>query len=477
MNCVNCKSMFAAVLVAMLVIPACDSTRDCREGTLFVEVRLTPAGAQADTLRVTVSPDGLSTRSAQFQHPVGQKSGSLELTFNKDEYPTGVTGTVTVVALSQGVVIESRSVATTFGAGCHSLRVDFSEMAQPDGGDMGSSDADIVVPDAMVGKPDTSVLPDAAPGCVPAGPEACYDGLDNDCNKMTDCEDPACQPNSQCVPVNATSGDDVGILLTDATQACPNGFTEKAGGTLGKDIVVGTCQGCTCAANPAHCAANLRYFLKGRDNCVMGSNVAFDFKITDLDQSNSCLVPQYEYVFGAELSPWTVTYALMGCAASGMPRITGSAFASSARLCVAKERGTGCGASAICIRKPTKDSVACVNNTGPSGSACPTGMTSTEWFRKLEDNTRCGPCECGRTENGSCDNLRVFVQNDYSCNEDGNFQLSTGTSSSKQCVGGTQGLYTPGAKTSGTPVAGTCKPSSPVVGQARGTDAITLCCK
>ena len=42
------------------------------------------------------------------------------------------------------------------------------------------------------------------PGCIPQ-PEICDDGIDNDCDRHTDCDDPDCKPGFACVPA-APSG-------------------------------------------------------------------------------------------------------------------------------------------------------------------------------------------------------------------------------------------------------------------------------
>ncbi len=466
--------MMAASVVAIFIVPACESTRDCRNDTLYVDLRLTPAGAQADVFRVTVAPDGLSSKSAQFDHPVGEEKGSLELTFAEGEYPTGLTGTVTVLALLQGVVLESRTVATTFGAGCHSLRMDFSDTARPDGGDMGGGDADIVVPDAM-GKPDAYPVPDAAPTCTRSGPETCYDGIDNDCNRLSDCEDPACQPNSQCVPVNAASSVDVGILLTDPAQTCPNGFIEKSESPIGKDVQVGKCVGCACDGVATQCTANLKYYLQSRTNCLndaSGTGTTFEYLVRESDQSASCMVPQYEYVYGAKLDAWRLSYTAAACTAKGTPRAEPAKFGSQGRFCVAKDRGTGCGPAGVCIRKENKQTSACVA-IASAGNTCPTGLQAVEWYRKMEDNTRCGACECSRPDGGSCNPLTVYIQNDYSCGDVADLSV---TSNTIQCIKGVQGLYSPGARVGGNPAPGSCSPSAPTLGQARGTDPLTLCC-
>src|SRR5262249_25733154 len=61
-------------------------------------------------------------------------------------------------------------------------------------------DARPLPPDAHLVPPDARPLPpDARPACVPTSSiEFCTDGIDNDCNGLTDCDDPQCKDTAFC---------------------------------------------------------------------------------------------------------------------------------------------------------------------------------------------------------------------------------------------------------------------------------------
>jgi len=78
----------------------------------------------------------------------------------------------------------------------HACTVDFSIGAGGNSNDAGTTSDAAVTDDALV-DPDALVNPDAAPDattCIPteAVEGTCTDGLDNDCDGATDCDDPHC---------------------------------------------------------------------------------------------------------------------------------------------------------------------------------------------------------------------------------------------------------------------------------------------
>ncbi len=99
----------------------------------------------------------------------------------------------------------------------------------------GGTDASMPTPDASdaskdvappVDAPHDAIVPKegSVDGCVPTGPENCTNGLDDDCNGLTDCQDPACTgAGYTCVPDPSTAvGWSFAPLNPSARPACPS---------------------------------------------------------------------------------------------------------------------------------------------------------------------------------------------------------------------------------------------------------------
>jgi hypothetical protein len=91
-------------LLLALGATACESTRACREYTLYVAVRFDSVSADADVMYVFVTIDGMASASTQKQRVPGTTSGTLEIDF-PGGYPAGHTVSVEVRTLLSGVTV------------------------------------------------------------------------------------------------------------------------------------------------------------------------------------------------------------------------------------------------------------------------------------------------------------------------------------------------------------------------------------
>jgi hypothetical protein len=80
--------------------------------------------------------------------------------------------------------------------------------------DADASDGEGAIGDAQADAADA----DASDGCV-KHTENCTNGIDDDCNGLIDCADPACNPAYQCVPSWPSSGWTAPVVLYDDTVA------------------------------------------------------------------------------------------------------------------------------------------------------------------------------------------------------------------------------------------------------------------
>jgi hypothetical protein len=308
------------------------------------------------------------------------------------------------------------------------------------------------------------------PGCV-IQTEDCYDGVDNDCDGLSDCADPDCMPVVACVP--RPSGN-VGTTIPTGQQ-CPKGFAfTNQGMPFGASLDGGgACTGCQCGTSAVTaCKATLTTFVSTTD-CQADANGKSVATISWGDPT-ACLVPDNSVanVFGAALTPWSV--ASSACAASGTPVRPTASFTTQTSFCpatnLAAMGNNGCPAGSACMRKPPASAM-CVLLA--DASACPAGTKSGGvLYAGLQDNRSCGPCACD-LQGASCDGLVLQMGSDYACTaHTADIKGGAHTCTTSQPTG----VYVPGYHLTGSPTNGTCKPASALSGAVTPTGGRSLCC-
>ena len=110
-------------------------------------------------------------------------------------------------------------------------------------GDAGGSEGG--GPEGSAGEGGTDAPIDTA-GCVKSGAEICDDGLDNDCNGLTDCEDPACGGFACVTPAPDTW--QLVAFVAAAPPACPTGYTAPTDLKVLSGSAMHTCP-CSCVGS------------------------------------------------------------------------------------------------------------------------------------------------------------------------------------------------------------------------------------
>ncbi|HSY38454.1 MAG TPA: hypothetical protein VLA79_02970, partial [Polyangia bacterium] len=254
--------------LTVLAFDACSNTESCRTDTLFMTVELGPY-TTADQLDVDVVVEAAGDAAAstpkhgQLALKPGARSGGVEVQF-PDGYQAGRTATITLTLLSGGSSLATRVKTSVLSPGCSTLTVDFGASDAGNDGGGGAAGGEQGGGGAVAGQGGTATGGGggAAKGgsgggatggsggaagsrgtggsggaagnrgtgggaggaggavCKKTGAENCFDGIDNDCNGLIDCADPACgSAIAQCVALDPTSAP-IGLLSGVGAGAC-----------------------------------------------------------------------------------------------------------------------------------------------------------------------------------------------------------------------------------------------------------------
>ncbi len=251
-------------------------------------------------------------------------------------------------------------------------------------------------------RPETSA--DVARGDACGAVETdCLDGLDDDCNGLVDCADPACGAGYACVP--APTGGFAGFAVYDDDRSAPCAAPYATQSDTFETLIFfpASCAPCSCEAHGAACgAATLTCSSSGVCPVDGGESAAV---------GESCIAPDAGLALGpsvaCEVSAPSATAGT--CTVDGgAAAITPVAIAQLSRVCAAAAGpGGGCGAAAVCVARPPSGSHgACVYQTTDAPLECPAGYTNAHTTlpsaTSLSDTRACTSCSCGGPTGASC---------------------------------------------------------------------------
>jgi len=115
-------ALLLSLLLLSLGVASCESTRACRQGTLYVAVRFDSASANADGMAVVVTIDGAQRTITQKARLPGTTAGTLEIDF-PNGYPAGRLVSVEIFALLGSTPVGEGIQAMIALADCTSLSI------------------------------------------------------------------------------------------------------------------------------------------------------------------------------------------------------------------------------------------------------------------------------------------------------------------------------------------------------------------
>jgi hypothetical protein len=259
------------------------------------------------------------------------------------------------------------------------------------GGDTGST-GDVVVPETGL-----------VDGCVPTGPENCTNGIDDDCNGLTDCADPACTTQGYaCVTPSPKTGWDFVAFDATSQAGCPATLMAKNVDVDPTNLGAPAVCGCTCAVGaPPSCEQGTFAAKGGNDStCSLGGT---NFPASG-GACNNTTLPMTPFV---QVTP----PAAMGgmCTANGTTTKPPTG-ATQGEVCSGEKAfGSGCTAPQVCGLVPA-GFTACVHHGG-ANMGCPGApYTMPHSVGTLQDSRSCGNCACG-APTATCSGFWNFYSN------------------------------------------------------------------
>ena len=301
--------------------------------------------------------------------------------------------------------------------------------------------------------------------------EACNDGIDNDGNNLTDCEDPCCAAWSCVDPTYTSWTGPVAVYVgTDQGIACPSAWpdTEIDGGTGTITAPPASCTACSCgSASGISCNGSVTFYPAA--SCGGTGYPAAG--------TGSCQAVPSATLLHTSARAAAETASGGSCTPSGgVPTTVPATYATRNLACGGVVTGGGCAAGEVCLPPaPTGfDESLCIYRNGNRSCGGLGAFTEERSVHGEINDTRDCACSCGTPTGASCSGGTTRV-----------YSPSTATS----CTGSSQTLSHSGTCTAlganpgrmdyspATPTGGSCPVSGPTTtGGAYDGDLYTLCC-
>jgi hypothetical protein len=266
----------------------------------------------------------------------------------------------------------------------------------------GPTGVDANTGDANTGDTGAGPGPDASSGAVDAGSggsdgcattEICDNGVDDNCNGLVDCADPACQSGGwTCTPAAIPSGWTLAEYAEMDRPACSSGYGSPSDVLEGPDGQAADCQ-CACTVATAGTCESGSFSVTSNVATPMCGGVP----VTSAANSGACSPAAVDFTAhaGSMLQITPVAYTAGSCtpAPSGTPPPV--EFAGQGRVCTdGNSAGRGCPSSGVCAPAAQGSFGLCIVASGTV--SCPAGFTHAHTVgSSVNDDRGCTACTCG----------------------------------------------------------------------------------
>jgi hypothetical protein len=233
----------------------------------------------------------------------------------------------------------------------------------------------------------------------------CLDGIDDDCNGLTDCADPACAAGYACVPTPspASGFSGFGIYAPTRTSPCPAAYPASADAYEGLVYLPATCTACSCLAAGGSCGTATM-------TCNNGGSCDADGGVST-PIGEGCSAEDGGITLGpASACSVSVPATAGSCSATGgVSAADPVTFDLLSRVCAAtKGPGGGCAMGSSCVAKPaTGFHGACVLKATDSSALCPAGYLNAHVTMpdggSFTDTRSCTACSCTGPAGAACE--------------------------------------------------------------------------
>ncbi len=320
--------------------------------------------------------------------------------------------------------------------------------------------------DAPPEAPGDALTDGATEACAPT--ENCSNGVDDNCNGLVDCQDPACGTQGFACAPSTPAGWSVVDFAANAQPPCSTGYANPAPFVEGPDAAAG----CTCqcgAPNLDPCAQGTVSLALGQTGC--GCRTISGTSDGHCDSFGAPIPgPCPGFTYGTNLTP-PLGVQQVACAVT--PQLPPLTFAAMGRSCSPDTDGGGGCEAGGCYPTVAAGSW-CIATAG--NVTCPPGFTRQHVIyapASVMDTRACNGCACGSNAS-TCSGARLTVYTDSACTlspitmtADGICDTFSGDPTGYQYFRYTAMADTAGCSQQGTPTVG---------GGITATSPMTVCC-